>query len=164
MWASFDDYDGDDARFRAAIDALAAELPDGDPDAMFERAGAWDSTGHSDVAVPLYEQALERGLSSPHRRQAVIQLASSLRNLGRAEESVALLQAERDTDPRLLDPSEVQLADAVSAFLALALVDVGRKREAVSIALGALGPRLPRYQRSVANYARLLVERDDDSE
>jgi hypothetical protein len=37
------------------------------------------------------------------------------------------------------------------------LEDEGREREAVSIALGALAPRLPRYQRSLANYARLLV-------
>ncbi|WP_344984532.1 tetratricopeptide repeat protein [Streptomyces violaceus] len=28
----------------------------------------------------------------------------------------------------------------------------------LSLALGALAPHLPRYQRSIANYARLLVE------
>jgi hypothetical protein len=37
-------------------------------------------------------------------------------------------------------------------------VDLGREREAVSLALTALAPRLPRYQRSLANYARLLVD------
>jgi hypothetical protein len=41
--------------------------------------------------------------------------------------------------------------------LALALADVGREREAVSVAVAALAPHLPRYQRSMANYARLLV-------
>jgi hypothetical protein len=41
--------------------------------------------------------------------------------------------------------------------LALCLVDAGREREAVSVAVGALAPHLPRYQRSMANYARLLV-------
>lgn len=45
-------------------------------------------------------------------------------------------------------------------FLALALVDVGREREAVALALGALAPHLARYQRSMGNYARLLVEGD----
>jgi hypothetical protein len=40
----------------------------------------------------------------------------------------------------------------------LALADTGREREAVSAALAALAPHLPRYQISVANYARLLVE------
>jgi hypothetical protein len=44
----------------------------------------------------------------------------------------------------------------VRAFLALALVDAGREREAVAHALTALAPHLPRYQRSLANYAREL--------
>ena len=39
---------------------------------------------------------------------------------------------------------------------------MGRATEAVSLVLGALAPHLPRYQRSVANYGRLLVEPDDD--
>ena len=51
-----------------------------------------------------------------------------------------------------------ELDDALSATLALALTSVGREREAVSIAVAALAPHLPRYQRSMANYARLLVE------
>jgi hypothetical protein len=42
----------------------------------------------------------------------------------------------------------------------LALVDTGREREAVSVALTALAPHLTRYQRSLGNYARLLL--DDD--
>ena len=84
----------------------------------------------------------------------MIQLASSLRNLGRPDESVELLTAEMASGSDHLD-------DAVRGFLALALVDVGREREATSSALGALAPHLPRYQRSLANYARLLVEPDD---
>lgn len=80
-------------------------------------------------------------------------MSSSLRNLGRAGESVALLTAERDAGSDELD-------DAVVGFLALALVDVGREREAVALALGALAPHLARYQRSMGNYARLLVEGD----
>jgi Tetratrico peptide repeat len=141
----------EEAEFRALVDALLAELP---PDSggieMFERACAFDSTGHPVLAVPLYREALERGLIGIRRRRAVIQLASSLRNLNQSEESVALLTAERD------QPSD-GLDDAVRGFLALALVDVGREREAASVAIEALAPHLPRYQRSLANYARLLV-------
>jgi hypothetical protein len=77
-------------------------------------------------------------------------MASSLRNLGDAEESVALLTAERERGSDHLD-------DAVCGFLALALADAGREREALSIALDALAPHLPRYQRSLGNYARELV-------
>jgi tetratricopeptide (TPR) repeat protein len=157
LWDRFDDYaetDTDQARFRADVDALVAELPEGSPHGPFERACAWDSTGHSDKAVPLYREALELGLadSSPFKaRRTKIQLASSLRNIGQAAEGVKLLEAELDA------PSD-ELDDAVRACLALCLSGLGRDREALSLALGALAPHLPRYQRSMANYARLLVE------
>ena len=148
-WASFDALSETD--FLALIEKLAAELPAGSGVGFFERASSLDATGHPDVAIPLYEQALERGLPDGRRRQAVIQLASSLRLAGRAEESAALLSAE-------IDAASDDLNDAVVAFLALALADIGRDREALSAALAALAPHLSRYQVSVANYARLLVE------
>lgn len=148
-WASIDRRG--EAEFLALIEQLAGELPAGSGVGLFERAASLDSTGHPDLAVPLYRQALDRGLPGERHRRAVIQLASSLRNLGRPQESVALLRAELEAAPDHLD-------DAVRAFLALALVDTGREREAVSLALGALAPHLPRYQRSLANYARLLLE------
>jgi tetratricopeptide (TPR) repeat protein len=152
-WASIDQRS--EAEFLGLIEKLAAELPPDSGAGLFERASAFDSTGHSDLAVPLYRQALARGLTGERRRRAVIQLASSLRNLGQPEESVALLTAELSAGPDHLD-------DAVRAFLALALVDSGREREAVSYALAALAPHLPRYQRSLANYARLLVEAEPE--
>lgn len=148
-WASMDQHGEED--FVALMDKLAAELPAGDPIGLYERGGARDSTGHPDQAVALYREALAAGLEGLRRRQAVIQLASSLRNLGELAESVELLTAE-------LAAGSDELDDAVRGFLALALVDAGREREAVSLALGALAPHLPRYQRSMANYARILVE------
>ncbi|MGW7266343.1 tetratricopeptide repeat protein [Streptomyces sp. NPDC054842] len=151
-WATFDDYDQARAgEFRAVIDELVAELPEGSPLGLFERACAWDSTGHSDRAVPLYQEALAGGLDSHRTRRTKIQLASSLRNIGQAEEGVNLLT------PELLAPSD-ELDDAVRACLALCLADLGREREGLALVLGALAPHLPRYQRSMANYARLLVE------
>jgi hypothetical protein len=147
VWASSDALDEEE--LRARVDALVAELPDGDPVGCYERGSAFDSTGHSDRAVPLYREALERGLGPDRRRQAVIQLASSLRNLGEADESVALLSAERERGSDELD-------DAVDAFLALALVDAGREREAASVALLAVGRHMERYQRSLVRYAREL--------
>ncbi|WP_309571626.1 tetratricopeptide repeat protein [Deinococcus sp.] len=56
-------------------------------------------------------------------------------------------------------PSD-DLDRALTAFLALALVDMGREREALSLTLEALTPRLPRCQRSLGNYARALLEGD----
>jgi hypothetical protein len=147
LWASFDDQSEDD--FLAAMEKLVAELPEDDPIGLFEHASALDSTGHSDLAVGRYRQALERGLPGQRRRQAVIQLASSLRNVGHAQESVALLTAE-------LDAGSDDLDDAVRAFLALALTSVRREREAVSVALTALAPHLTQYNRSLAAYARQI--------
>jgi len=149
LWASMDDYSEEQFLRRTA--ELAAELPADSPAAIFERAAALDSTGHSDLAVPLYRQALALGLHGERRRRAVIQLASSLRNIGHVAESVALLTAERAADSDHLD-------DAVAAFLALALSDAGHDREALSLALTALARHLPRYQRSLTNYARLLTD------
>ena len=149
VWASSEQRS--EGEFLDLIETLAAELPPDSGVGLFERASALDSTGHEDLAVPLYRQALDRGLQGERRRRAVIQLASSLRNIGRAEDSVALLTTELDAEPDHLD-------DAVRGFLALALVDTGRGREAVSLALAALAPHLPRYQRSLARYARLLVD------
>ncbi len=148
-WAAIDERSEEE--FLASIERLAAELPAESAIGTFERAASLDSTGHPDQAVPLYRQALEAGLTGERRRRAVIQLASSLRNLGRPEESIALLQAEMAAGSDALD-------DAVRAFLALALVDVGREREALSLALVALAPHLPRYGRSLTNYAHDLVE------
>ena len=148
LWASLDDRDA--GEFVAAMGELIGELPPDDAIGLFEQASAFDSTGYPDLAVASYRQALEHGLSGQRRRRAVIQLASSLRNLGHAEESVALLTAE-------LDAGSDDLDDAVRAFLALALTSVGRDREAVSVALTALAAHLPRYNRSLAAYARELT-------
>lgn len=161
LWASFDGHA--EAEFLALVEELVAELPDDHPVAPFERACALDSHGHSDRAVPLYRRALDLGLSGMRRRRAVVQMSSSLRNIGRAPESVDLLTAERDIDPATLDEPTSALSDAVAATLALALADTGREREAVSVAIGALAPHLVRYQRSMAAYARLLVEPEHDA-
>ena len=79
-WARIDDFEED--AFRAGLEALLAALPDDSAIAFFKRAGVLDSFGHPDRAVPLYRQALEGDLPGERRRRAVIQVASSFRNLG----------------------------------------------------------------------------------
>jgi hypothetical protein len=145
LWTSLDSL-GDD-EFRERMDALAASMPPAV--AAYERGSAFDSTGHPDRAVPLCREALDLGLGEDRRRQCVIQMASSLRNLGEAEEAVALLTEERDRRSDELD-------DAVAAFLALALTSAGREREAVRAALERLAMHMSRYQRSLRNYAAEL--------
>ena len=96
LWASLDELS--EQAFLSKMELLVAELPADSAVAAFERAGSFDSTGHADLAVPLYRKALELGLEGQRRRRAVIQMASSLRNLGQATESVALLTAERERE------------------------------------------------------------------
>jgi hypothetical protein len=117
----------------------------------FELACAYDSTGRSDLAIVLYRDALDRGLAGYERRRATIQLASSLRNLGRSAESVEILVGE---------PTEVGdgLDDAVVVFRALALADGGQERVALVQVLHALADHLPRYTTSAHRYADLLME------
>ncbi|MFJ6408451.1 tetratricopeptide repeat protein [Streptomyces hydrogenans] len=161
LWERIDAYGPEE--FRERIAELAGERGDEDAVGVFERGAAHDSTGLPVEAVRYYRRALDLGLTGLRRRRAVIQLASSLRNLGRPDRSVELLTAERDLPAERLDADELALAPAVDAFLALALADTGRDREAASLALGALAPLLPRYNRSLAHYARALLTAPDGS-
>ncbi|WP_173924204.1 tetratricopeptide repeat protein [Agromyces sp. Marseille-P2726] len=136
------------------IDEIAAERGDSDARAVFERAGARDSAGRPDQAVPLYRRALELGLDDEHRPQAVVQLASSVRNLGDVAEALRLIEHEHRDHP------DAPYRDEVAAFLALALVSAGDARRGASIALTALAPHLRRYTRSMTAYAAELVSGD----
>jgi tetratricopeptide (TPR) repeat protein len=136
--------------FVARMDALVAELRPDSAIGLFERGAAQDSTGNPSRAVALYQAALDAGLSGERRRRAIIQMASSFRNLGNPAHAADLLIGE------LQQPSD-GLDGAVRAFLALALVDLGREREAVALSLEALSRYLPRYNRSLARYARDLM-------
>lgn len=143
VWADADAI-GPDAVI-ARIDALATELPDDDPRGPFERGGARDSAGYEADAEAYYRRALDLGLTGRARVELHVQLASTVRNLGRPHESLELLDA--------VLPDAGDLHDAVVAFRALALVDLGRARDAASDVLVALAPHLPQYGRSLAAYA-----------
>jgi tetratricopeptide (TPR) repeat protein len=137
----------------AAIDDLARERDDDDAVALFERAGARDAAGQEAAAEPLYRAALDAGLDDDRRSQAAIQLASTIRNLGRPDEAIRILRAEIDRQP--VSP----LRDDALAFLALSLASAGDDRGAASTALLALAPHLDRYGRAVAWYAGELSAR-----
>ena len=146
VWARADELG--DQGVRDAVDALAADAPD-PALALFERGGSRDSGGRPDEAEPLYREALALGLPDDERAQCTIQLASSIRNLGRPEESLTLL---RDAAP--YPPYDV----ARAAFVALTLASLNRTNEGLAELLRAVAPTLPRYQRSVHAYADDLLE------
>ncbi len=132
----------------AAMKQLVDERPEDDPDAVYEWASAHDFLGRESDAIPLYQKALADGLSGDKRPQAIIQLASSLRNVGDARAAIDLLE---DCGPDTVTGSAAQ------AFLALALHDVGRHEAALQVALRALAQTLPLYGRAVTAYADDLI-------
>jgi hypothetical protein len=138
-----------------AVLALCDERPADDPDALFERAGAYDYVGREAEAEPLYRNALANGLAGVRRARAVIQLASTLRNLGRAGEGAAMLGGEA----AVAVAGDDGLGDVRAAFLALTLLDSGRPDEAVGWALRALAGHLTEYRRAVTYYAEELFDR-----
>ncbi|SFC68542.1 Tetratrico peptide repeat-containing protein [Devosia psychrophila] len=145
------------AKFLEAMSTLMAELPEQHSRAPFELASANDSIGNEAAAAPLYQAALGKGLDSDLHRRATIQLASKLRDLGRPDEGLALLIAERQR-------SSDDLNDAVAIFEALTLADLGLERDALAGVLTRLAARLPRYRRSVTSHAASLPSapfRDD---
>ncbi|WP_369816310.1 tetratricopeptide repeat protein [Cellulomonas sp. Leaf334] len=145
FWETADDDDAE--AVLEGMKALVAERPVGDPAALLEWAGAHDSVGLEAEAVPLYRQALAAGLDPEREARAIVQLASSLRNVGDPIAAVELLRAA---------PDHPAVGAARGAFLALALFDAGQPGEALATALHALTPTLPGYRRALDYYASQL--------
>ena len=154
LWSAIDSFAPE--AFVAQVESLVGLLPAGSPVRLFELGCAQDSTGHPELAVPLYRAALSAGLVGLRRRRATIQLASSLRNLGNPQQAEQLLAVE-------VNAATDELDGAVLAFLALALADLGREREALAHALTALSRYLPRYNGSLARYAGELTPEPSSS-
>jgi Tetratrico peptide repeat len=142
----------------AAIDALAAERPADDADALFERACARDTAGLEADAETYYRAALASdNLGAYRRSRASIQLGSTLRILGQLDESERLLVDELDRHMQAGNPRE--LHDEARAILAMTYVAQGRAVEAAGLALTVLAPHLSRYNRSMAANAAELVKK-----
>jgi hypothetical protein len=139
------------------IDTLAAERPADDALALFERACARDTAGLESAAEPLYRAALaSHGLDPYRQARATIQLASTLRILGRLEESEQLVKAQLE---RYADAGYgLALYDETRATLALTYLVQGRAVEAACLALTTLAPQLSRYNRSVAGNAAEILK------
>jgi tetratricopeptide (TPR) repeat protein len=139
-----------------AADALADERQIDDAAALFERACARDTAGIESEAETYYRAALATGRLDPYRSsRASIQLASTLRILGRLVESEQLLVEELDRHTKA--GNSRALHDEARATLALTYVAQGRATEAAGLALATLVPHLSRYHRSMSRNAAQLV-------
>jgi tetratricopeptide (TPR) repeat protein len=109
----------------------------------------YDSMGFEAQAGAQYEKALELGLDEARHARLAIQYGSTLRNLGRLEEAIAVLRTA---------PTHESTGTAPRLMLALALHSAGRKDEALQVAIEAQIDVLPRYQRSMRHYAADLYD------
>jgi cyanophycin synthetase len=125
----------------------------GDARLLFELAGADDAAGREQEAITLYEQALAAGLKEPHRHRAQLQLASSLRVVGRAEAAAPIVAEVLEARPH--NPAAIM-------FRALVQADLGQERQAVADLIRAsleatTDPDTQSYRRALRAYADELA-------
>lgn len=130
------------------------ENPD-DPIACFELGGAYDFLGREEVAIAHYERVLAMGverLPNEEQPKLYLQMGSTLRNLGRLEESRDLFLRGLRIYPDF---------NALRAFLALTEYSMGHFQEAAKLWLdclveGSTDPSIQRYARSLRGYRDVL--------
>jgi tetratricopeptide (TPR) repeat protein len=137
----------------AYFEALLAQHPD-HPVLVYEVAGAYDTAGQEAKARALYERALDLGLAGEPLRMCLCQYGSTLRWLGRHEESLAVLDRARREFPD---------SDAVRVFRALTLSEAGHGDGAVAELLTVVTTHaevtdLGRYAAGLAGLARWLAD------
>jgi tetratricopeptide (TPR) repeat protein len=137
----------DEARERML--GLSREFPD-DGLVAYQTAWVHDRLGLEREAVPFYLKALSSGqLSAEDRLGALTGCGSTLRILGRYEEAVELLEGGRCEFPG---------DGGLAAFLAMALYNAGRYREATSmllrlVAASSTAPNVESYRAAIEYYA-----------
>ncbi|MBK9036042.1 MAG: tetratricopeptide repeat protein [Myxococcales bacterium] len=143
---------GDDAEVHRRATALAQAHPD-DVQVLARAAYACDRLGREAAAVTYYQRAFELGGPPDDRAGFLLGFGSTLRNVGRVDDAIAVLgQAvlEFPGDP------------ALRAFLALALHGGGHAALALATMLEAglmSGPTaFAPYRRALGEYQRALQE------
>ena len=143
----------------AALTTIYDRHPN-DARVLYELGGAHDTAGQEEIAVGFYQRALDEGLSGDIRRRCLLQFGSTLRNLGRLQESASLFALARGEFPNSV---------SLGAFEALTLHAAGFGNSAVGSLLELLADHvevneLERYKpalRGNAEYLRGLDPRSD---
>ncbi|AND15358.1 tetratricopeptide repeat protein [Rathayibacter tritici] len=146
---------------RPTIDALLPlydEHPE-NPRVVYELGGAYDTAGEEATALGFYERAMELGLSGDIRRRCYLQYGSTLRNLGRIEDSLALFARARDEFPGSV---------ALGVFESLTLHAAGQVNTALASLLTLLADHvdtaeLDRYKPAMRGNAEYLTSLDAHS-
>lgn len=149
----------DRSRMRPTIDAferLLGEHP-GNPRLLYEVGGSYDTAGEEQTAVGFYTRALELGLDGRLRRQCLLQLASTLRNLDRLDESL-----------EMFDRAIAEFPDSPSlpVFKALTLHAAGRPNAGFALLLETIAdhlesPEIARYEAAIRGNAEYIRDLED---
>jgi predicted Zn-dependent protease len=119
---------------------------------LLAKAYELDAAGDEREAIKYYEAARAAGVPEDERRKFTVGYGSTLRNVGRADDAVAVLAQAVADDPGF---------PAFAAFLALALLDAGHPRAALAAMLGCAldlaGDRFAGYERALSEYHRELL-------
>nr|WP_238353254.1 tetratricopeptide repeat protein [Kribbella solani] len=134
----------------AFFEQLLAEHPD-NPYVLYEVGGSYDTAGQEETAVGYYERALP-GLSGETRRKCLLQYGSTLRNLGRYDESLAIFKSACAEFPE---------SDSLRVFKALTLHAAGMKDKALATLLLVIADKvdtadLKRYEAAIRGNAEYL--------
>ena len=138
---------------RAILLNLLERSPE-DPAVNYQCAWVHDRMGREREAIPLYERAIERGLSGGDLEGAVLSLGSSYRAVGVHAKAAEVLRGGVARFPR---------NRAMQVFLALALHDLDEHDEAVGLLLRNLAetssdPEISSYKEALSFYANRLNE------
>jgi tetratricopeptide (TPR) repeat protein len=144
----------DRANMQPTIDffeQLLTEHP-GNPYVLYEVGGSYDTDGQEEKAIGFYQRALP-GLSGETRRKCLLQYGSSLRNLGRLDESLEVFEAAC---------AEFPGSDSLLVFKSLTLHAAGHKDKALAtlllvIADGVDSPEIKRYEAAIRGNADYLL-------
>ena len=93
---------------------------------LYEIGGAYDTDGQEEKAANFYERALAHGLSGDLLRRCYLQYGSTLRNIGRVEESLAVFRTARQTFPD---------SPSLATFQAVTMHAAGRPNDAIATLL-----------------------------
>ncbi len=125
-----------------------------DPAVNYQCAWVHDRMGLEREAIPLYERAIERGLSGGDLEGAILSLGSSYRAVGNPAKAAEVLRGGVARFPH---------NRAMQVFLAMALHDLDERVQAMEILLRNLAetssdPEISAYKEALSYYANRLNE------
>jgi tetratricopeptide (TPR) repeat protein len=125
-------------------------------DELIAEAYRLDREGRERDAIRYYDEAYRTGVPAEQRRRFLVGYGSTLRNVGRVDDSVGILAQAIADDPAY---------PAFAPFLALSLLDAGHARAALATMLGTLLDIAPPgsldgYERALGEYHTELLAHD----